>query len=202
MGSQQRADDDAQQQEQGLATGAPTPAPEASAALPSAPAPITAASTAAVWVADPHVLVSGSGSSSNGSSSVELGGGGGGEAALEMCLAMGADEVHAAHEAHAAHAVHAAQVQVAADAGRSYPSMTRSSIAKQLSVLFDEAPDDAPADADGKGATELSAAAERAELAFSDYSTARLADQLAALCCSPPRRDQASAGASSPTSRW
>eukprot|EP00322_Chrysochromulina_rotalis_P031427 CAMPEP_0115888564 /NCGR_PEP_ID=MMETSP0287-20121206/32370_1 /TAXON_ID=412157 /ORGANISM="Chrysochromulina rotalis, Strain UIO044" /LENGTH=522 /DNA_ID=CAMNT_0003345247 /DNA_START=290 /DNA_END=1858 /DNA_ORIENTATION=- len=39
------------------------------------------------------------------------------------------------------------------------------------------------------------------DLALSDYSTSMLADQLAAVCCSPPCRGKG-AGASSPTARW
>jgi len=85
---------------------------------------------------------------------------------------------------------------------RAYSSFTRSSLAKQLSVLFDDAP------ANAEGAADITAVAaepskgadDQMQLAISDYTTAMLADQLAALCCSPPRQGRASAGASSPTS--
>ena len=94
----------------------------------------------------------------------------------------------------------------AVHANRPYHSMTRSSIAKELSVLFDEEPADVSDGAAGKDGVELiiepDAVADRTELALSDYSTARLAGQLAALCCSPSRREHGAEGASTPTSRW
>jgi hypothetical protein len=172
----------------------PVPAPAPAPAPAPVPAPGTASQTAASRLqADPHVSLCGSGSSSDESNSTDLGGGGDG--AFEGCLAMGVGGVHAA--------VHA---------NRKYHSMTRSSIAKELSVLFDEAPADASDGAAGKDGVELSrsveliiepdAVADRTELALSDYSTARLAGQLAALCCSPSRREHGAEGASTPTSRW
>lgn len=176
-------------------SGAPGPARPPVPAPAPAPAPGTASNTAASRLqADPHVSLCGSGSSSDESNSTDLGCGGDG-AFASGCLAMGVGGAHAA--------VHA---------NRPYHSMTRSSIAKELSVLFDEAPADASDGAAGKDGVELSrsveliiepdAVADRTELALSDYSTARLAGQLAALCCSPSRREHGAEGASTPTSRW
>ena len=175
-------------------SGAPGPArpPVLAPAQAQAPAPSTATNAAAsrLLLADPHVSLCGSGSSSEESNRTDLGGGGDdGDGAFEGRLAMSVGGAHAA-----------------AHANRPYHSMTRSSIAKELSVLFDEEPADVSDGAAGKDGVELiiepDAVADRTELALSDYSTARLAGKLAALCCSPSRREHGAEGASTPTSRW
>ena len=168
--------------------------PAASYALPSC-APAAAAS------ADGHACRSSGSSSSDGSSGDVAGAGLGG------CLPSRFESFEARLDA-------LSGKQRATEEGAKPDSTLRHvrshntlAIAKQLSVLFD---DDVPGREHSEAEDDESAAEhavgsndgeDHPNLALSEASTAMLANQLAAVCLSPPRRDRA-AGASSPTSRW